>query len=131
MNYDHSEHFSYPTEEEVEILLDAIDAVNALPDGKEIIGKGHIICHSAWYKNRAETLSFAEAAKRYCPGKSKNAAITVWNGRKAVTFTQESDLPPDQIDRIQLPPEQVDRIQRELNSWLTSHGYDSLSVLMA
>lgn len=120
MSYDHSEHFSYPTKEEVETLLNAIDAVNALPDGKEIIGKGHIICHAAWHKNRAKNLSFTEAAKRYCPGKSKDAAITVWNGREAVTFTQESNV----------PPERVDRLQKELNSWLTSKGYGSQSAVM-
>lgn len=120
MSYDHSEHFSYPTEEQIETLIAAVDAVNALPDGKEIIGKGHIICHSAWHENRVSDLSFAEAAKRYCPGKRRDAAITVWNGREAVTFTQESNV----------PPERVDRLQKELNSWLTSKGYGSQSAVM-
>lgn len=121
MSYDRSGHFSYPTKEEIiEHSIAFIKAVNALPDGKEIIGKGHILCHSAWYKNRAENLSFAKAAKRYCPGKSKDAAITVWDGIEALTFTQESVL----------PPEQADRIQREFNSWLTSHGYGSQSIIM-
>lgn len=117
MNYGHSEHFPYPTEEDIETLLAAVDAVNDLPDGKEIIGKSHIICHVMWFNNRVEEeeLSFAEAAKRYCPGKSKNAVITVWDGIEALTFTHEENI----------SPEQKDRIQKELNSWLTSKGHDN------
>lgn len=112
---------NFPTNKEDEALrvfLAALEAVSHIPDGKEIIGRGHIICHNAWFEKRAEHLSFSKAAKLYCPGKVKDAAITVWNGLEATTYTSSGVL----------SEEQAERLGEDLNQWFKGEGIESQSI---
>lgn len=82
------------SEPDLEYLVSVLEAVHQLPSGYERIGRGHIICHQIWYalKLQAADLTFSEAARRYCGGKPKNAAITILYGDHVehLTLTQES-----------------------------------------
>lgn len=107
-------------DETLRVFLLALEAVSHLPDGKEIIGKGHIICHNAWFQKRIEEpgLNFREAAKLYCPGKASSAVITVWNGEEAVSHNQTGHLSDAQKQKL----------EGDLNAWFRSKGLDSQSI---
>lgn len=113
-------HNELTDDEMVGRLLADLEAVENLPDGKEKIGKGHIICHRHWHKAHLQDpdLSFREAASRYCNVKPNKAFITLWNGIEAVTFSNNSVM----------TPEEQELVASNLNKWFAAKGIKAVSI---
>ena len=107
-------------DEMIDRLINALESVEHLPEGKEKIGKGHIICHRYWHKVYIQDpdLSFREAASRYCNVKPNKAFITVWNGVEAVTFSNNDVM----------TPEEQELVTSNLNKWFAAKGIKSVTI---